>query len=165
MLKRILGLDLGISSIGWGLIEININNVLENANNNFPINCDNTDLLVPSMKIIDCGVRLFDEPIARNNSGQADGTSNSKRREKRIGRRRIKRKKAIMLQLKKIFVEKGLTTNEEIGLYTNSDGKIDNNLLMLPKGEADKNIDIWQLRSEVLERKITDFELCRILDI
>ena len=163
MLKRILGLDLGISSIGWGLIEININNVLENANNNFPINCDNTDLLVPSMKIIDCGVRLFDEPIARNNSGQADGTSNSKRREKRIGRRRIKRKKAIMLQLKKIFVEKGLTTNEEIGLYTNSYGKIDNNLLMLQKGEADKNIDIWQLRSEVLERKITDFELCRIL--
>ena len=156
MLKRILGLDLGISSIGWALIETN-----DNIDDLKSINYDL--IKTPTFKIIDCGVRLFDEPIARNNSGIADGTSNSKRREKRIGRRRIKRKKAIMLQLKKIFVEKGLTTNEEIGLYTNSDGKIDNNLLMLPKGEADKNIDIWQLRSEVLERKITDFELCRIL--
>ena len=69
MLKRILGLDLGISSIGWAITE----NECENVEN-------------PSFKIVDCGVRLFNEPIARDNSGKADSTSNSKRREKRISR-------------------------------------------------------------------------------
>lgn len=146
MLKRILGLDLGISSIGWAITE----NECENVEN-------------PSFKIVDCGVRLFNEPITRDNSGKADGTSNSKRREKRIGRKRLRRKKLIMLELKKLFVEKGLATKEQLGIYTNNDGKLDNNLLMLPKGNADKNMDIWQLRSEALERKISDFELCRIL--
>ena len=32
MLKRILGLDLGISSIGWGLSEIKYNENYENHN-------------------------------------------------------------------------------------------------------------------------------------
>ena len=96
MLKRILGLDLGISSIGWALIETN-----DNIDDLKSINYDL--IKTPTFKIIDCGVRLFDEPIARNNSGIADGTSNSKRREKRIGRRRIKRKKAINFLSKYLF--------------------------------------------------------------
>ncbi len=156
MLKRILGLDLGISSIGWALIETN-DNIDDLKNINYDL------IKVPTFKIIDCGVRLFDEPIARNNSGIADGTSNSKRREKRLNRRRLKRKKQIMLQLKQTFAEKGLATKEQLGIYLDEKNELNNNLLMLPKGEADKNIDIWQLRSEALERKITDFELCRIL--
>lgn len=145
MLKRILGLDLGISSIGWAITENKCENVED-----------------PSFRIVDCGVRLFNEPITRDSSGQVR-TSNSKRREKRIGRKRLRRKKLIMLKLKKLFVEKGLATEEQLGIYTNNDGRLDNNLLMLPKGNADKNMDIWQLRSEALERKISDFELCRIL--
>lgn len=156
MLKRILGLDLGISSIGWTITEIDDN---ENKSNDL----FNNDINTPSFKIIDCGVRLFDEPISKDSSGKATGTSNSVRREKRIGRKRLKRKKLIMIALKQLLIDKGLATKEELGLYINNKNKIDNNLLMLPKNDSRKNKDIWQLRSEVLERELNDFEICRIL--
>lgn len=156
MLKRILGLDLGISSIGWAITEIDDN---ENKSNDL----FNNNINIPSFKIIDCSVRLFDEPISKDSSGKATGTSNSVRREKRIGRKRLKRKKLIMIALKQLLIDKGLATKEELGLYINNKNKIDNNLLMLPKNDSRKNKDIWQLRSEALERELNDFEICRIL--
>ncbi len=88
MSERILGLDLGITSIGWGLIEYNEEN----------------------SKIIDSGVRIF-----TGAEHPKDGSSLAlPRREARGARRATKRKRLRLEKIKKLFVKNGLATYDEL---------------------------------------------------
>ena len=81
MLKRILGLDLGISSIGWAITEIDD---LDFVNNN-------GEVFLRNGKIVDCGVRIFDACEQPGNKHEASALP---RRNARLNRRRLFRKSA-----------------------------------------------------------------------
>lgn len=84
--KLVLGLDIGIASVGWGILDI------END------------------KIVDCGVRIFDE-------GTAAG--NLVRREKR-GNRRLKRRKQLRLEdIRKYLIDEKVIKNQDFKLLDN----------------------------------------------
>lgn len=89
MVERILGIDLGISSLGWAVVEYDTETGL--------------------YKIIDCGVRLFtkgtnndDESLAKN------------RREKRLTRRRLNRLSVRKEQVRQLCIKYHLATKEEL---------------------------------------------------
>lgn len=127
MIERILGLDIGISSVGWAVIEYNKENSLNN-------------------KIIKTGVRIF--TIAENpKTGESLALP---RRLARGARRTLKRKRQRMKAIKTLFISYlGLS---KIEIFS------DNNIY----GEK-KRIDIWQLRSEALQRKLNNKEFARVL--
>ena len=82
MKKYTLGLDLGISSVGWALM-------LQNEDGSFK-------------RIEDCGVRIFDTV-----DSQKDGTlANQDRRAKRGARRLRRRKQNRLLDYKKYLLKK-----------------------------------------------------------
>lgn len=82
-----IGLDIGIASVGWA--------VLENDSHDEPF------------RIIDLGVRIFDAP---DNSGEL---LSAKRREARSTRRRTRRRGHRLERIKKLFETEGLIDIEE----------------------------------------------------
>lgn len=82
-----LGLDVGIASVGWALIERD----LQDANRK-------------PKRIINLGVRCFDKP-EHPKTGE---TLSAERRLARGMRRRIKRRASRMKQIKELFIERGL---------------------------------------------------------
>lgn len=135
MLKRILGLDLGISSVGWALIDLNDDEFVNN----------NDKVFAKEGKIIDCGSRIFDPCENTDKSPSAEP-----RRIARLNRRRLTRKSN---RCKK-KIRKLCETNFNLKL---ADDIFKNSL----KNESFK--DIWILRKEALERKLTEIELSRVL--
>lgn len=84
--KLVLGLDIGVTSVGWSIINLNKN------------------------KIEDLGVRIF--PLAEN---PKDGSSlNQIRREKRSIRRITRRRKQRLDNIKNIFIKHNLLTDNRI---------------------------------------------------
>jgi CRISPR-associated endonuclease Csn1 len=81
MIERILGIDLGIASLGWAVIEYD----KERDENN---------------KIIDCGVRLF----TAAETPKEKESPNKARREARGIRRVIKRRRVRMNEIKKLCI-------------------------------------------------------------
>ena len=79
MVERILGIDLGISSLGWAVVEYD----KDNDENN---------------KIIDCGVRLF----TAAETPKEKESPNKVRREARGLRRVIKRRRVRMNKIKRL---------------------------------------------------------------
>ena len=96
-MKYTIGLDIGIASVGWAVIN-NDKNRIENL-----------------------GVRIFKK------AEEADGKSlNLARREARGARRRIRRKATRMKKVKEIFIKYGLISREELeNLYIMTDEKKD----------------------------------------
>lgn len=96
-MKYTIGLDIGISSCGWAVINNDEN------------------------RIEDLGVRLFKK------AEEADGKSlNLARREARGARRRIKRKALRMKKVKEIFVKYNLVSEKELDtLYIMTDKSLD----------------------------------------
>lgn len=89
-MKYILGLDLGIASVGWSVVKI-----------------DDADEII---HIKDCGVRTFAE-----GSNPKDGKSlNLQRRNARLIRRTIRRRAGRMKKLRQFFIESGLIQENEI---------------------------------------------------
>lgn len=82
-----IGLDIGIASVGWA--------VLENNTHDEPF------------RIIDLGVRIFDAP---DNTGEL---LSGKRREARSTRRRLRRRGHRLERIKKLFEAEGLINIEE----------------------------------------------------
>ena len=103
MSKIVLGLDLGITSIGWALAEIDDKNR------------DNS-------KIIDSGVRIF--TIAEH---PKDGKSLAlPRREARSARRSTRRKRQRMRAIKRMLVARKIITDEELEhLFIGNKGQAD----------------------------------------
>lgn len=119
-MKYILGLDLGISSIGWAVVNKEKN------------------------RIEDLGVRLF--PAGER--PKDGGSLNEMRRTARGQRRRVSRKRVRMRKIKELFVNYDLINEKEI-----------EKLYEIQKDD----IDVWQLRCEALERKLTNREWARVL--
>lgn len=136
MLKRILGLDLGISSIGWALIDINDEEFINN---------ESGEVFAKQGKIIDSGVRIFDP--CENNKDKSP--SAEPRRIARLNRRRLSRKSTRCKKIRELCER---TFNIKL-----SDDIFKNSL----KNENFK--DVWILRKEALERKLSKIELSRVL--
>lgn len=137
----ILGLDIGISSVGWGLLELD-------ANNN-------------PYKIIDVGSRIF-------TPGEVEKTGDSRakeRREKR-GARRISRRREFRLdRVRNLLYENGYlkgNINSNIVSVKNEELSIifDN---MINNYYKEKNSNPYILKVEALDRKLTNDELSIIL--
>lgn len=139
--KYILGLDIGISSVGWGLLELDDNN--------------------NPYKIIDVGSRIF-------TPGEVEKTGDSRakeRREKR-GSRRVSRRREFRLdRVRNLLYEEGyikcnITSNvvseknEELSIIFDN---IVNNYY------KNKNTNPYKLKVEALDRKLSNDELSIIL--
>jgi CRISPR-associated endonuclease Csn1 len=110
MLKRVLGVDVGISSIGWSLVE-------------FQGEIDNQNL--PNGKILASGVRIFTQAENPKN-----GESLAKpRRDARLARRRNRRRSQRLTDIKDLFLKHTLVTgiprNKINSIYKTEEGKKD----------------------------------------
>lgn len=116
-----IGLDIGITSVGWA--------VLENKNDE-------------PFRIIDLGVRIFKEAEQSNGDPLA-----LPRRKARSARRRTRRRRFRLERIKKLFQTEGLIDIKEFEARYEKAG--------LP--------DVYRLRYEGLDRKLTDDELAQVL--
>ncbi|CAE10505.1 type II CRISPR RNA-guided endonuclease Cas9 [Wolinella succinogenes] len=91
MIERILGVDLGISSLGWAIVEYDKDD--EAAN-----------------RIIDCGVRLF----TAAETPKKKESPNKARREARGIRRVLNRRRVRMNMIKKLFLRAGLIQDVDL---------------------------------------------------
>nr|MDA3907566.1 type II CRISPR RNA-guided endonuclease Cas9 [Sulfurimonas sp.] len=137
MSKIVLGLDLGITSIGWALVSVDeVNYEVRES-----LSYDETS---KNSKIIDSGVRIF--TIAEH---PKDGKSLAlPRREARSARRTTKRKAQKLRAIKRLLVENKIIRESEI-----------DNLFIGNK----KQLDVWQLRRDALYSLIDNRELTRIM--
>ncbi len=106
MVERILGIDLGISSLGWAVVEYD----KDNDENN---------------KIIDCGVRLF----TAAETPKEKESPNKVRREARGLRRVIKRRRVRMNKIKRLCQKyhliKEIDLHEDAGMFHSSSNRVD----------------------------------------
>lgn len=106
MIERILGIDLGIASLGWAVIEHD--------------NEDDTN-----NKIVDCGVRLF----TAAETPKEKESPNKARREARGIRRVIKRRRVRMNEIKKLCITNGLLNVNDFdlddGIYNSKANRTD----------------------------------------
>ncbi|WP_257927886.1 type II CRISPR RNA-guided endonuclease Cas9 [Campylobacter lari] len=122
-MMKILGFDIGINSIGWAFVE--------------------------NDELKDCGVRIFTE---------AENPSNKEslalpRRNARSSRRRLKRRKARLVAIKRILA-KELKLNFKD--YVAADGE-------LPKAYEGKLTSIYELRYKALIQKLETKDLARVI--
>lgn len=132
MRKRIFGFDLGIASIGWAVVDFDKEYF------------DHETGEVIEGNIVKSGVRCF--PVAEN---PKDGSSLAEpRRLKRLARRICRRKARRMQGIKKLFIAKGLVSNETelADLYKTQRGG-----------------DVWNLRIKALSECLSAEELIRVL--
>lgn len=118
-----IGLDIGIASVGWA--------VLENNTHDEPF------------RIIDLGVRIFDTA----EQPKTGASLALPRREARSARRRLRRRGHRLERIKKLFEAEGLINIEEFEARYKRTG--------LP--------DVYKLRYEGLDRRLTNDELAQIL--
>ena len=108
MIKRVLGIDVGISSIGWSLVE-------------FLGDTDSTD--IPKGRIIASGVRIFTQAENPKN-----GESLAKpRRDARLARKRNHRRAQRLAQIKNLFFKyrliTGIPREKANTIYKTEEGK------------------------------------------
>lgn len=137
----ILGLDIGISSVGWGLLELDENN--------------------NPYKIIDVGSRIF-------TPGEVEKTGDSRakeRREKRGARRIARRREFRLDRVRNLLYEegylKGNTSSTIVSIKNEELSIIFNNIIN--NYYKDKDTSPYKLKVEALDRKLTNEELSIIL--
>lgn len=122
--ERILGLDITKKRIGWALVDYNPNDSAENL-------------------LVDCGGFDF-------NAGEIPKTGespNKPRRDARIARRTIKKRRRRKAALLKLFTEKGLVDTRD------TDRLFRNRFIVSP----------WDLRAKALDAVLSGEELSRVL--
>ena len=142
--KIILGLDIGIGSVGWGLIQLTEEKYIDEK-------ADGTVLekyKICDGKIIDTGVRTFQVPQDRQKKSLALQRGLARRNRKTI-RRKARRLKQLIRLAREFDLIKG-DFNHEI-------------VLKPKKGDIESKWDIWFIRKEALERKLSDQEFFRVL--
>ncbi len=130
---RTLGLDLGSNSIGWALVE--------------------DDGRGKPQAIIDCGVRVFPEPM--ETEGGKEKPKNRKRREARLARRVLDRRARRRKRLTGQLVCAGLLPGEL--LETTEPEKILNELVERVDG------DPYALRKKALDEPLEPHEVGRVI--
>lgn len=118
-----IGLDIGIASVGWA--------VLENNSNDEPV------------RIVDLGVRLFDRAEIPKTGESLAGP----RRMARTTRRRLRRRRHRLDRVRWLLQNEGLIEIDSFMERYHAAG--------LP--------DVYRLRCEALERRLTDDELAQVL--
>lgn len=138
--RYVLGLDIGISSVGWALLELDE----ENKPN----------------KIKDLGVKIF-TPGENVKTGESKNIS---RRQKRLGRRTIRRREFRVNCIRLLLSKHGLIdkSNSEKLSDIFDDLKIKYNVL-INEYYKNKNTNPFILRKEGLDRKLSNIELAIIL--
>ncbi|MGD2094636.1 MAG: hypothetical protein PVH77_06485, partial [Phycisphaerales bacterium] len=142
--KVILGLDIGIGSIGWGLMKI--------GEEKYKYEKDDGTVEEKSKiaggKIISTGVRTFQIPQDKDKKSLALKRGNA-RRSRKTTRRKAKRLKHL-IELAKEFglIDKDFSRDE---------------ILKPKKGDKENQWDIWFVRKKALEKKLNDIELFRVL--
>jgi len=142
--KVVLGLDIGVGSIGWGLVKIREEEYCDEKADG---TIDNKHRII-SGEIIDTGVRAFQVPQDRQRKSLAlqRGTD---RRSRKTTRRKVRRLKRLIKLAK------------EFNLINNN---FDRDEFLKPKkGDKEHGWDIWFIRKKALEKKLTDIELFRVL--
>ena len=139
--KYILGLDIGISSVGWGLLELD-----ENSN---------------PYKIIDVGSRIF-------TPGEVEKTGDSRakeRREKRGARRIARRREFRLDRVRNLLYEsgylKGNVSSNIVSVKNEKLSEIYNS--MINSYYKNKDTNPYKLKVDALDRKLSDDELSIIL--
>jgi CRISPR-associated endonuclease Csn1 len=135
-MKKVLGLDIGIASVGWAITEILDDEKLGQYN-------PETGEVVQG-SILGMGVRTFTQ--AEN---PKDGKSLAlPRREKRSSRRRLRRRRYRLDKIANLFVESDILSRQEI------------ESILKPQAHEKSP---WELRAEALDRLLTKEELFRTL--
>jgi CRISPR-associated endonuclease Csn1 len=138
MIERILGLDIGIASLGWAVIEYDKEDRTKN-------------------RIIKSGVRLFTKA-----EHPKDGSSLAlPRRDARGARRTIKRKRQRMKKIKYLFIEYLGLNKEDLFVVKNREDKTIYTQKNIPNEERQ---DVWELRDKAVKDIIlTPIEFTRVL--
>lgn len=118
-----LGLDIGIASVGWA--------VLQNNSAGEPIH------------IVDLGVRIFDK-AEQPKTGESLAAP---RRDARTVRRRLRRRKHRLERIRWLFSQEGIIEIEPF----------------MEQYHSGRLKDVYQLRYEALDRKLTGEELAQVL--
>ena len=120
--KYSLGLDIGASSIGWAVLDLD------------------------KERIHDLGVRIFEKPENPQN-----GDSLAKpRRDARSARRRLKRRRQRLNNLKQFFIGQNILTRDRI------------EEVLSDKSEFNK-LDVYTLRSKALTEELSPEELFKVM--
>jgi len=141
--KVILGLDIGVGSIGWSLVKIRE----EEYSDEKPEGTIEKKHRIIGGEIIGTGVRTFQIPQDRQKKSLAL-IRGSARRSRWTTRRKAHRLKRLIQLVKEFKLIEDF----------------DRDAIFKPKqGDNESNWDIWTIRKEALERKLTDVELFRVL--
>lgn len=142
MEKQILGLDIGIASVGWAFVNLE-EEVFDNEKTPFSEN----KLKITGGEIRGLGVRTFQPPIDRNKKSLAAIRGNARRRRATIERRAERMKYLIRISKKYGLIPSDFSYQD----------------FQLPKNTIAAQTDVWMLRKKGLEAPLTDFELFRVL--
>ncbi len=142
--KTVLGLDIGVASIGWAIVKL----TEEQFQNEKADGTIEDKYKIVDGEIINAGVRSFQLPQDRQKKSLA-AIRGQARRIRKTNRRKTQRLKKL-IRLSREY--------ELIGSDFSRD-----QVLKPQKGDTEINWDIWSLRKQALERKISDTEFFRIL--
>lgn len=142
--KVVLGLDVGIGSVGWGLVQL----TEEKYNNEKTDGTTDERYKISDGKIIDTGIREFQLPQDRQKKSLALKRG-AARRNRWTTRRKVRRLKRL------------IRLANEFNLITKDFNR--DKILKPKKGDKESKWDIWLIRKQALERKLTDTELFRLL--
>jgi|GEM_PF-1520869 len=142
--KVVLGLDIGVGSIGWGLVDIEEQEYVDEKADG---TIEKKNRIVDG-QIIATGVRTFHVPQDEKGKSLAlkRGTA---RRSRKTTRRRAQRLKQLIKLAKEFNLIKKNFDRDAV--------------LKAKKGDKESTWDIWTIRKEALERKLSDVELFRVL--
>ncbi|MDO4162483.1 MAG: type II CRISPR RNA-guided endonuclease Cas9 [Pseudomonadota bacterium] len=140
MQKRVLGIDLGIASLGWAVIDLDeeIQEKADNKNSKYKTN---------GGKIVQLGVRTFDEPVDRQGKSKAAIRGEARRNRATIERKAERLKYFIKLAKQYNIISDSFTVKE----------------LEVPKGISFQDWELWKLRAKAVNEKISYAEIFRVL--
>ena len=150
--KKVLGLDIGLSSIGWAIVELKESEDAKSPAREFAFE---------SGKILDAGARIF--PAAEQSGKQAGESPAKPRREARSQRRRSGRRAARLLQIRRLLVRRGALPREVLRIDESGRKSIDEEKISRLHSRQNESENAWRLRVEGLDRKLAPREWAVVL--
>ena len=150
--KKVLGLDIGLSSIGWAIVELKESEDAKSPTREFAFE---------SGKILDAGARIF--PAAEQSGKQAGESPAKPRREARSQRRRSGRRAARLLQIRRLLVRRGALPREVLRIDESGRKSIDEEKIARLHSRQNESENAWRLRVEGLDRQLAPREWAVVL--